>query len=406
MGACRRRLPLGIDRSCRQTRLAQLPLETGSFRHLASEADDEDAHARRTGIFINSLILFVCAWTFTNRKVFLNVCNFASFQLSSPWSSDVELLPASPDYVIVDHVSAELAQLQSNERRATFFKEMRTLFQLIEANFDESFRAVTSASIQNGDGVVLRSVDSTFGMCLKLMPWLPAVRRMYSTSPPHQPQDFPCVLPAGQVYVRSPVVEELLAHRVPSLACPLSASSSFAEFMKLKRNVTVEAVKEMLVEYSKSSAEEMASNAQHEVIASRSHIKRVYKFLSDHLSPKDLQELFESHPVIFHSRATSTESRFHDVTRGVFLCRDQTWWKDPSGLFGKYRKQLLGPETRELFRSELWFEYREHDLLDMFVRVGRVPIGPDFNSFAKLLVEIARSTAFSPQTHEDILKVT
>ena len=318
----------------------------------------------------------------------------------------MELLPVSPNYVIVDHICFELNQLQSNEQRPSYFKEMHTLFQLIDLHFDEHFRSVTSAAIQNADGDVLRTVDSTFKMCLTMLPWIPAARRVFSPAAPHAARDLPCTLPACDVYVRSGVVEELLAHRVPYLACSVNTSSSFAEFLQLKRNVSVSAVKNMLIEYSASSVQEGSSQPQ-EVVASRTHIKRVYKFLSDNLTPKHLQDLFEQNPVIFHSRATTAEARLQDLTLGVFLRRDQVWWRDPSALFHKYRKQvsMLNPEASELFRCELWAEYREHDMQEMFVRAARVQSSPDFKSYAKLLVEVSRSNTLTSATLEDVLKV-
>ena len=327
--------------------------------------------------------------------------------MKTPWEAEVELLPVCDDYVIVDSVCAELSQLFSNEGRQTFFQEMQSLFKLIDHHFDAMFRTAVKARIQNKDGAHLRSVDSTFAMCLKLFSWLPAVKTSYSIGEPPTSREVARTMTSESIYIPSAAVEQLLANHVWYLACPIK-SQSFAEFLSLRKDVSVEAVKSMLLQIGRGGSKDDSTSGDDtpEVVVSRAHIKNVYRYLSHTLPPVEFQNLFDSNPVIFHPRTTGPDTRFHDICVGVFLRRDQCWWRDPSQLFNKYHNKLvLGLDARDLFKSELWSEYREHDFHEMFVRVARVQSGPDVECFTKLLLHVTRAASLSTSTLEDIIKV-
>ena len=76
-----------------------------------------------------------------------------------------------------------------------------------------------------------------------------------------------------------------------------------------------------------------------EFTTSLNHIKTVYTYLHDNLTPKQAQDLVHQHPVIFIPKLSSDSLREGDLVVGTFVGREECWWQEPTGLFSKYQSQ-------------------------------------------------------------------
>ena len=63
----------------------------------------------------------------------------------------------------------------------------------------------------------------------------------------------------------------------------------------------------------------------------------VYEYLHDNLPPKELQDLFHSHPVLFVPQANMSElGDPQTVIEGKMMLRTEVRWRDSTGLFAKH----------------------------------------------------------------------
>ena len=293
-----------------------------------------------------------------------------------------------------------------NTERVTYFDEMKVLFQLLDLNYNALLKQHTQAQIMTPECQLLRSADSTFAMCLKQFPWLPAVQGQ-------------CVGDAGEIkqkrssrvatsiYVRSPHIEEVFSHHVAYLDCPVIESSSFSNWLGLKKVVTVENVKDMLLTWCAPTIDDDDADADAagdvEFVTSLRHMKNVYTKLQQHLPPKDFQDLFQDHSAIFYAPRSGGLADDSNAI-GRFLNRKQVWWRDNSALFNKYKSQVLSADLKRVSKPDLCVLYGQ-DFQDMFVRQARVAAGPDLGEYAVLLREIVQSVTAVSTVLEDVLQV-
>ena len=125
-----------------------------------------------------------------------------------------------------------------------------------------------------------------------------------------------------------------------------------------------------------------------------------FSYLFENMPPKQLQDLVHDTPLIFVAASLWQDRRA--MVDGVFRCRDEVRWDDPSCLFAKYRDSLAGSDSAAAYRLAIRPLYA--DMEDFFLQCARVQRAPELSDHAQLLVHVA-STVTLPQALPDVLRI-
>jgi len=251
---------------------------------------------------------------------------------------------------------------------------------------------VQTLQVLGASGQEIREVETSFGMMLKNLAWLPAMTSEGG-------DQYARRLEVGcKLFVKSSDALQLLAGHVSYLLPDPLPSSTLATFLGIQRSISVDFTAELLKSWC-----DRRDNASVPAVfrTSLKHIKAVYNFLDQHMTKRQLAELLHNHPVIFHVHGVSSAT---SIVQGKFLYCSEVIWDDESGLFEKYRESLLNadPASAKLYRYPLRIVYP--DMVDFFTRTVRVVRTPGIVDFMQLLIHIS-STCVVPRALSDVLSI-
>ncbi|KAL3859495.1 hypothetical protein ACJMK2_009714 [Sinanodonta woodiana] len=308
----------------------------------------------------------------------------------SPWAPLKDMWPKSSEYVIQDYTCKELtALIQANKYPdgPVYQQQMRDLCELLDHEWDTTYSRYTVTQVCDSSGSRLRETETSISIALRTLTWLPARRTKLT------PQRNGEVLVSTEVlmmqpsclYIRSPLVEKLVAHNVLYVEATLSSKSSFSQFLRLKNSLDIETVKNFLLEWSaRTLVDEPAV-----FCTSLQHMKNVYSYLYSELSRKQVQDLFRDNPVIF---VPDRNANLHvQSIAGKMLSKSEIWMEDPTGLFDRYRS-LLEEFHSEVCKKRTVSHYYidKADILELFDREMNVDHEPQAMEYAELLTLITR----------------
>ena len=192
------------------------------------------------------------------------------------------MLPAADEYKISDYESIELEALLRSCSGATsgpssesMHRQMRTLFELIDDQWDVKYAKYAVTQIADGNGHVLRrDVDTTFAILLKSSPWLPScVMRVatdggkFSVTLCHE------TMRGSDLFVRVPEISHLLGDHVPYLEAQTSTKSTLASFLGIQNSIKVEFVVGLLQGW----CERTTAGEPRQFRTSKQHIQAIYR---------------------------------------------------------------------------------------------------------------------------------
>jgi len=248
--------------------------------------------------------------------------------------------------------------------------------------------------VLNASGHDLREVETSFGMMLKSLAWLPA---MASESGCDQ---YARRLEVGsKLFVKSQEALQLLAGHVSYLWPDPLQTSSLASFLGIQRSISVEFTAELLKSWCDRRGNESVPATFR---TSLQHMRTVYNFLDEHMTKHQLADLLHHHPVIFH--VVPSHAAAASVVEGKFLYRSEVMWADETGLFEKYRESLLNadPASAKLYRYPLSIVYS--DMMEFFTQTVHVMRSPGVADFTQLLIHIS-TTCVVPRALPDVLSI-
>lgn len=181
----------------------------------------------------------------------------------------------------------------------------------------------------------MAEVETTFGMMLKQLEWVPSVQ--VEDGAFMQLQGKRSVKVGCNLFLQSNMMERLLGNHVAYLDPLQPPRSQLAQFLQVQSTLTTDIVLELLVRWGTRTAINMPQVFK----TSLSHMKAVYMFLHDRLPPKQLQDLFHDHPVIFvPTMGPEPMQNPQLIVEGKMMRRNEVRWEDPTKLFGKYQSAL------------------------------------------------------------------
>ena len=247
----------------------------------------------------------------------------------------------------------------------------------------------------NASGQAVREVETSFGMMLRKLAWLPAVTSEGSD------QHGRRLEVGSKLFVKSPEAVRLLAGHVSYLLPDPMPTSTLATFLGIQRSISIDFTAEMLKSWC--SRGENTSAAPVAFRTSLQHMRSVYHFLDQHMTKHQLEELLHNHPVIFYPRISHGVATATAVD-GVFLYRSEVMWVDETGLFDKYRESLLNadPDSAKLYRYPLCTVYP--DMKEFFTRTVHVMRSPGTVELCRLLTHITATCTVS-KALPDVLSI-
>lgn len=251
---------------------------------------------------------------------------------------------------------------------------MQKLCELLDRDWDSNYCKYTMTSVFSEDGQhALRDTPTSFAIDLQQLPWLPARRTILTVNSGYVNTDtqFSHQKP-NSVYCDSKKLESLLGHAAFYLNCTLSTSSSFSSFLQIKSVITVDIIVDLLTKWSNRPDE--ANKTPTEFCTSMSHIKAVYKYLSEELNNKSLQDLFHMKPVIFVPNNTMLAKKSDANVVGKMYKREELWWEDSTGLFQQFHTKLAEYQMSTSNKREIVNVYGDMEsFFQMAVRVLKFP---------------------------------
>ncbi|KAL0984014.1 hypothetical protein UPYG_G00135910 [Umbra pygmaea] len=265
---------------------------------------------------------------------------------SSPWAVESALWPigagraggAEETCVVDDYPSEELRCLVTAQLPAPVLAEQRrTLLELLEANWDtgDRYSQYITAQVIDIERKTTKSTKSSFFHFLSRLPWVPAYSLLAG---PEGGRKVEYLCP-DTVYLSSPEVYSLLGTHASYLDM---APSEFTRTLGMKISVNVEEligyIKKWCVKTSSDIGQEGQEKEEEESEGSEfsstvQHIHNMYSFLYKNCSQTSLKELFQHTPAVFVEY-----NRNGDWCSGRFYHLKEVCWKDPTGMFVRYRE--------------------------------------------------------------------
>jgi len=247
----------------------------------------------------------------------------------------------------------------------------------------------------NASGRQVQEVETSFGMMLKKLEWLPAVISKGGDQYARQ-------LEVGsKLFVKSRDARRLLAGHVMYLLPDPLPTSTLATFLGIQRDISIDFIAKLLKSWCDRDGSSSAPPATFKT--SLQHMKAVYYFLDQQMAKCQLEELLCNHPVIFYP-CSGDEVSSDSIVEGKFLYWSEVTWTDKTGLFEKYRESLLNadPMSAKLYRCPLYAVYS--DMEEFFTRTMRVMRSPGITELVQLLIHIS-TTCVVPKVLADVLSI-
>jgi hypothetical protein len=244
----------------------------------------------------------------------------------------------------------------------------------------------------------LMETETSFSICLRTLSWLPAIQYDVTDSiGSSTPGVKTTLMPPSCLYVASPELQRVLAHTAMYLDASLIQGSSFCEFLRLKTSVSPTVIKDLLLQWSARKQENSPGSARKQENSPATfctfphHMTAVYRYLSENLTRKDLQDLVHDNPVIWvPEQATSQPGKL--FMSGKMLHRREVWWADHTGLFHKHAQILKDLDTSLSRKHEVGHIYGDNrDMATFFTQDVRVQKHPTIVEYAELLVALTSS---------------
>ena len=195
-------------------------------------------------------------------------------------------------------------------------------------------------------------IDTSFFNQLKQSKWIPSIDKSF-----HQP---------NEIYVRNPIIDQLLSHHVPYVDINESIDPSFANHLGLLNQLTLSQFISQLIHWSQSS----------QFFTSRLHMQHVYEYLGQQMNREELTTLLEEYPLIF------LPSQYEDrsvIVQGRFVHRSRVCWSDASNLFNKYPLGEQSPSTLQIFYT---------DQQSLFITIFAIRLHPTMKEYFNLLSNV------------------
>lgn len=185
---------------------------------------------------------------------------------------------------------------------------------------------------------------------------------------------------------------DLLSYFVISIGVQIPSKSSFGQFLGIKYSVEFQDLKKLLKEWGNRDSELTPKL----LVTTKQHICRVYLWLRENLPPRETQELFLDHPVIFVPSDKALPVRFAsgsvnrslgDLQAGRMLNKKEVWWSDPTGLIMKH-SDIIQDLHSDLSKKAILFDTygQMPDLQMLFQTAIRIDMEPSLTEYGELLV--------------------
>ncbi|XP_078599079.1 uncharacterized protein LOC144874602 isoform X2 [Branchiostoma floridae x Branchiostoma japonicum] len=305
----------------------------------------------------------------------------------SPWSPLSSFWPKSDEgYEVEDFTCAEFYSLVMADLTADVrTPQMQILFEMIDKEWDGSYRKYSTAQVFDPSGVKLCDTESSFLIHIKTIPWVPGIK---TSTLPNTAPDGSAQLFYNNVFMRGSELYEktrehvgLLAHHVPYLTAAVQTeTSSFGQVLQLQQSLTTDRLLTIVKGWcsgEKSHGDQDEASGL-EFSTSLGHIKCVYHYLQQNCNPTKLQEFFNSHPGIFVPNASVYNTT--SVVHGRFYHKSNTCWADTSGMFLKYQALSHGRMDCRKILQPLY-----DDLAAFFCLSIKVDDSPSISEYVNLL---------------------
>ena len=305
-------------------------------------------------------------------------------QETSQWKSECKFWPqGETEYVIQDCQSEELEGLIIQNKHTSeeaFQEQMRALCLCLEKLWDSKFSRYTKTSVSDKKGQTMNNTKTSFSNLLQTSCWLPTLKcecAVETNGNLTVSKTIEMMEPAC-MYIYSDETEKLLFNKVPYLDVDLTLKNSFHEFLGLKNSVTVETMKNYLIQWCKRTELDKAV----EFCTSLRHIKHVYGYLGEKLNRGELQNLFQNHPVYF---VPPKVSRSDEIVVGKFCSKKELWLADKTGLFNKYR-DIVGKFDSGICKKQTLSGFYDDtpELINIFKQDGNVDQEPQIEEYLEL----------------------
>ena len=292
-----------------------------------------------------------------------------------------------------DFYSPELeALIKHNKYKGSdsYVEQMKHLCTQLDQMWEGCFSRYITTEVTDKNGKALRETDTSFSILLRTEAWVPAVR---SISVPELNgsvtlQQEVAIKQPSTLYIRSETIEKYLSQKVLYLNVKLSMNS-FSQFLGLKNSVTIETVKNFLLEWCSRSKEDEPAV----FCTSLMHMKNIYMYLSNELKRHEFQNLLRDKPVYFVPDTGKVPQDESIEVCGKMLNRNELWLEDPTRLFDKYRPLLEEFHSAICQKRTVLLFYRNRpDLVELFKQEGRIDISPKIEEYLELLKLLTETT--------------
>lgn len=314
-------------------------------------------------------------------------------QGTTPWAPLKEILGTIPKgSYINDWSSSELVDLiQNNSQPTSYPQQMKTLCVLLAEEWDRNFKGYISTHMCTESGGHLKDVDSSFSLLLRTASWVPGSQTCVTVENEeiHVTEKVVMMQPSC-LYAPLRDIVDMLSYFVIYIGVQIP--SSFGQFLRIKYSVDLQDLKKFLKEWGKRDSELTPKL----FVTTRQHICRVYLWLRDNLPPRETQELFREHPVIFVPSEKALPVRFAsgsmnrslgDLQAGRMLNKKEVWWSDPTGLIMKH-SDIIQDLHSDLSKKAILFDtYGQMTDLQMLFQIAvRIDMEPSLTEYGELLV--------------------
>lgn len=236
-------------------------------------------------------------------------------------------------------------------------------------------------------------MDSSFSLLLRTASWVPGTQTCVTVENEeiHVTEKVEMMQPSC-LYAPVKDIFDLLSCFVIYIGVQIPSKSSFGQFLRIKYSVDLQDLKKFLKEWGNRDSELTPKL----FVTTRQHICGVYLWLRDNLPPKETQELFLDHPVIFVPEDRALPVRFasgsvnhslRDLQAGRMLNKKEVWWSDPTGLIIKH-SDIIQDLHSDLSKKAILFDTygQMPDLQTLFQTSIRIEMEPSLTEYGELLV--------------------
>lgn len=302
--------------------------------------------------------------------------------------------------VVEDYNCDEMRDLlRSNKAPESFLNQMTLLCEVLDQVWDSQFAKFTKTKLIRKDNQQEREVDSSFSIWLREVDWLPAIEVTVSLEKNNivkYREEITRRVPSS-LYYPCPDIVKMLYYTVTYVNLEFNISAStFAKFLGLKFQVSIDDLLNSLKGWGQRSDPSVPSF----FVSSHDHIQKIYMYLSENLTRKQIQDLFDKDPIMFvpvkvagYDYGNMEGSRFKVEVAGQMLSRQEVWWEDRTGLFVKYTDTLqeIHADIGNKKILSQYHVYKQSRELMEFFNIGRVEESPTVEEYAELLIPIAGS---------------